>query len=155
MAARTLVSLDIRSIAVAALRIALGLLLVISGALKVGHAVELAAAIAAFRLLPAAAIAPIAIALPFFEIFIGIYLVLGLLTRLAAWAATVQFLLYGTAVASAVLRGLALQCGCFGPADRATTDWPHVAFDFGLALCAAFVAIFAPGYLALDRRISS
>ena len=146
--------MHIRSIAVAVLRIALGLLLAISGALKVGHAVDLASAIAAFRLLPAAAIAPLAVALPFFEVFVGVYLVLGLLTRWAALAATVQFVLYGTAVASAVLRGLALNCGCFGPADRATTDWPHVALDFGLALCAAFVAIFAPGYLALDRRIS-
>ncbi|MGC8484653.1 MAG: MauE/DoxX family redox-associated membrane protein [Candidatus Baltobacteraceae bacterium] len=147
--------MHIRSIAVAVLRIALGLLLAISGALKVGHAVELASAIAAFRLLPAAAIAPVAVALPFFEIFVGLYLILGLLTRWAALMAMLQFVLYGTAVASAVLRGLALNCGCFGPADRATTDWPHVAFDFGLALCAAFVAFFAPGYLALDRRISS
>ncbi len=145
----------VRPLATTILRIALGLLLLISGAVKVGHAVELAAAIAAFRLLPSAAIAPLAVALPFFEIFIGLYLILGLLTRWAALMAMLQFVLYGTAVASAVLRGLAVNCGCFGPADRATTDWPHVAFDFGLALCAAFVAIFAPGYLALDRRISS
>ncbi len=143
-----------RSVATTIIRIALGLLLVVSGALKIGHAIELASAIAAFRLLPAAAIAPIAIALPFFEVFVGLYLVVGMLTKWAALLAMLQFVLYGTAVASAVLRGLAVNCGCFGPSDRATTDWPHVAFDFGLALCAAFVAIYGPGFFALDRRIS-
>ncbi len=144
----------VRSVATTILRVGLGVLTIVTGALKIGHAVELASSIAAFRLLPASAIAPIALALPFFEIFVGLYLVLGLFTRWAAWLAMLQFFLYGTAIASAVLRGLAVNCGCFGPQDRATADWPHVAFDFGLGLCAAFVAIYAPGFLALDRRIS-
>ncbi|MDH2910912.1 MAG: DoxX family membrane protein [Candidatus Eremiobacteraeota bacterium] len=147
--------MSIRSAAVAAIRIILGILLIVAGALKVGHSVELAATIAAFRLLPAEAIAPIALALPFVEIFVGLYLVIGLLTRWAALFAALQFGLYGIAVASAILRGISADCGCFGPNDRATADWPHVAFDFGLALCAALVARFAPGSLALDRRISS
>jgi len=146
--------MHIRSAAVAALRIALGALLVVAGALKVGHAVELAASIAAFRLLPAAAVAPIALALPFLEIFVGIYLVIGLFTRWAALLAALQFALYGVAVASALLRGLSPDCGCFGPNDRAVADWPHVLFDLSLALCATVVALYAPGSLALDRRIS-
>jgi len=154
-AARTKASMNIRRAAVTMLRIALGVLLVVAGALKIGHALDLAASIASFRLLPPAIVAPLAVALPFVEIFVGLYLAIGLFTRWAAVLAALQFGLYGIAVASAVLRGLAPDCGCFGPNDRATADWPHAAFDFALALCATLVAIYAPGSLALDRRIST
>lgn len=137
------------------LRLALGLTLIVTGALKAGHAADLASAIAGFRLLPQAAIGPLAVALPYIEILVGGYLVLGLFTRLAAIAAAVQFVLYAGAIASAVIRNIPANCGCFGPHDTATADWPHVAFDMALALVALIIAAGAPGRLALDRRIAS
>lgn len=133
----------------------MGLVLVAAGVLKIGHAAALAASIAGFRLLPEGVIAPLSIVLPFIEIFIGLYLVVGLFTRFAGWFAAAQYVLYGAAIASAVIRGIPADCGCFGPNDSATADWPHVAFDLALALCCAFVARFAPGALALDERLKS
>lgn len=141
------------NVAVLVARLAVGGLLLAAGCLKVGHAPELAAAMAGFRLLPADVIAPIAIALPFFEMLLGGYLVAGLFTRAAGWASAVQFAVYGAAVASAVLRHIPANCGCFGPADAAVADWPHVSFDLVLALVSAFIALRAPGALALDRRL--
>jgi putative oxidoreductase len=135
------------------LRLILGGLLVVTGALKVGHAPELASAIAGFRLLPGGVVAPMALVLPFFELLIGFYLVAGLFTRAVAWISVVQFVLYAVAIASAVIRGIPANCGCFGPNDQATADWPHVAFDLGLALIAYVIARFAPGILAVDRRL--
>jgi uncharacterized membrane protein YphA (DoxX/SURF4 family) len=139
-------------IAVLVARVALGLLLIATGALKVGHAAELAAAIASFRLLPGAVAGPLALALPYVEIVLGLYLVAGLFTRAAAWCAAAQFLIYAGAIASAVARHIPADCGCFGPNDVAVADWPHVAFDVLLAAAALFVASFAPGAFALDRR---
>jgi len=141
------------SAAVFVARILLGGLLLATGILKAGHAAELAAAMAGFRLLPGIAIGPLALALPFFEIVLGGYLVAGLFTRIAGWVACVQFLVYGAAIASAVLRNIPANCGCFGPNDVAVADWPHVGFDLALALIAAFVARNAPGAFALDRRL--
>jgi uncharacterized membrane protein YphA (DoxX/SURF4 family) len=142
-------------LAVFLLRLALGGLLVVTGALKVGHAPDLASAIAGFRLLPADVIAPMAVILPVFEIVLGGYLVLGLFTAVAGWVAGVQFLLYAGAIASAVIRGIPANCGCFGPNDQATADWPHVGFDLALAAIAFVIARFAPGIFALDRRLHS
>jgi len=139
--------------AVLTVRVLLGGLLIVTGALKVGHAPDLAAAIAGFRLLPAAAIGPLALALPFFEILVGGYLVVGLFTRTTAVVTAVQFAIYAGAIASAVLRHIPANCGCFGPNDAAVADWPHVAFDLALVLVAAFIAYGAPGSLALDRRL--
>lgn len=138
---------------VTVLRVVLGLLLVLAGALKVGHAPDLASAIAGFRLLPPSVTAPIALVLPYFEILLGLYLAAGLFTRIAATVAAAQFVVYAAAIASAVIRHIPANCGCFGPNDAATADWPHVLFDLILAAVAAFIAYGAPGAFAVDRRL--
>lgn len=136
-------------------RLFLGGLLLLAGALKIGHAADLAAAIAGFRLLPAAIVGPLALALPYFELLLGGYLIAGLFVRIAAAIACVQFLAYAAAIASAVLRHLPAACGCFGPGDTAVADWPHVVVDVALAAVSAAIAAGAPGAWALDRRMRS
>jgi putative oxidoreductase len=140
-------------VAVFVVRIVLGGLLLVAGALKVAHPAELAAAIAGFRLLPAAIVGPLALALPWLELLLGGYLVAGLFTRSVAAVVAAQFLIYAGAVASAVARHIPADCGCFGPNDTAVADWPHVAFDLFLAAASAFVALRGPGPFALDRRM--
>jgi uncharacterized membrane protein YphA (DoxX/SURF4 family) len=143
------------AIAILVARVLLGGLLLVTGVLKVGHAPELAASLAGYRLLPAAVIEPLALGLPFFEILVGGYLAAGLFTRIAAWIACAQLLLYGGAIASAVMRHIPANCGCFGPNDVAKADWPHVAFDLALAAIAAFIALGAPGAASIDRRLTA
>jgi uncharacterized membrane protein YphA (DoxX/SURF4 family) len=135
------------------LRIALGLVFVAAGGLKIGHADVFASEIAGFQLLPHALIAPLALLLPFLELMVGVYLILGLFTRFAAWFAAAEMALFATAIASAVLRGISTSCGCFGPSDHATTSWPEVGRDLGFTLMAVIIAWWAPGALALDRRM--
>ena len=139
--------------AVLIVRVLLGALLIATGILKLGHAAELAAAIAGFRLLPAPVVAPLALGLPYFELLVGAYLVAGLFTRVTALVAAAQFALYAGAIASAVLRHIPANCGCFGPNDSAVADWPHVAFDALLVAAALFIAWGAPGAFAADRRL--
>ncbi len=141
--------------AVFVVRLLVGGLLLVAGALKVGHAAELAAAMAGFRLLPAAIVGPLAVAIPFVELLLGAYLVAGLFTRVVAAVVTLQFVCYAAAIASAVVRHLPVACGCFGPNDSAAADWPHVAFDLMLAAASIFVACGAPGALAVDRKLRS
>jgi uncharacterized membrane protein YphA (DoxX/SURF4 family) len=143
------------NVAVLVARILVGGVFVVAGGLKIGHADQFAAQIAAFRLVPQAVIAPMALLLPFLEVLLGIYLIVGLYTRLVAGIAIVQLLLFSAAIASAVLQGHSLSCGCFGPNDTSVTSWPEVGRDMALALVAAFIAWRAPGMLALDRRIGN
>lgn len=134
-------------------RVIVGALFVLAGATKVGHFNDLAAAIAGFRILPESIIAPLAVILPFFEIGLGAYLLLGLFTRTAAWIAAIQLAIYAGAIASAVVRHIPANCGCFGPQDQATADWPHVAVDIALAGICLLLARRAPGIFSLDKRI--
>ncbi len=137
------------------LRVAIGAVFVGAGVAKIGHGDLFAAQIAAFGIVPRPLIAPMALLLPFLEVILGGYLVVGLYTRVAAIIAVLQLALFATAIGSAVARGLSLSCGCFGPTDATVTSWPEVARDLGFAAVAAFVAWRAPGMLALDRRIGT
>jgi uncharacterized membrane protein YphA (DoxX/SURF4 family) len=137
------------------LRIVVGAIFLFAGAAKVGHADQFAAQIAGFRLLPQPAVAPLAVALPYLEILLGGYLVVGLFTRTAAWFAVALLAVFDLAVASAVVRGMTVSCGCFGPSDTTVTTWAEVARDAVFVLLAVIVALRPPGALAVDRRIGN
>lgn len=142
-------------IAVLILRVLIGGVFLVAGFSKAGHADVFAAQIAGFRLLPQIVIAPTALALPYLEMLLGGYLIVGLFTRASAWIATALLALFDAAIASAVVRGLTISCGCFGPNDTTVTSWTEVARDAVLVVLAAVVALRAPGMLAVDRRIGN
>ena len=96
-----------------------------------------------------------ALVLPFLEILLGGYLIVGLFTRAAAWIAVLLFAAFDGAIASAVVRGMTVSCGCFGPNDTTVTTWTEVVRDAVFVLLAVIVALRPPGTLALDRRIGN
>ena len=141
-------------IAVLVLRIAIGGLLIVAGVLKAHDGPSATAlSIAAYRILPSMPVKLLGVALPYLEILLGGYLVLGLFTRVAAWLATAQFLIFAGAVASLVIRQLPADCGCFGSSIPTPPSWGHVAADVLLAAFAAAIAWFGPGALAIDHRL--
>ncbi len=137
------------------LRLVIGGIFVVAGASKVGHGTLFAAQIAGFRLLPEGIIAPLAVILPFLEILLGGYLIVGFFTRIAGWVAVVMLALFDLAIASAVVRGMSVSCGCFGPNDTTVTTWAEVARDAVFVVLALAIALRPPGALALDRRIGN
>ncbi len=96
------------------LRLVLGGVLVVAGALKVTNLPASALAVHAYRLLPYELGQAVGYALPILELAIGILLLLGLFTRAAALVGTVLMAAFVIGIASAWARGLAIDCGCFG-----------------------------------------
>jgi uncharacterized membrane protein YphA (DoxX/SURF4 family) len=137
------------------LRVVLGLVFAVAGGLKIGHFDVFASQIAGFQLLPQPLVAPLALLLPFVEVLLGVYLILGLFTRASAAFAAFQLAVFSGAIASAVVRGISTSCGCFGPSDQTKTSWPEVARDACFVVVAIFIAWRAPGALALDRRMET
>lgn len=137
------------------LRVAIGGIFIFAGISKMGNPALFAAEIAGFRLLPSGVIAPIALVLPYLEVLLGGYLVIGLFTRAAAWIAVLLLGVFDAAIASAVVRGLTVNCGCFGPNDTTVTTWGEVARDAVFIVLALVIALRPPGMLALDRRIGN
>jgi len=122
-------------------RIALGLLFVAAGALKIGHASDLAATITAFRFgLPGPLVAIAAVALPPVELLLGVYLIGGWLLPVTSAVAATLLAVFIAAVASVVARGLSVSCGCFGAADSAPATWWTVVRDVVFLIPAIYLA---------------
>jgi putative oxidoreductase len=81
---------------------------------KVRDPLQFADSIAAFAILPTALISPFALSLPLFEFTCGLLLLWPQTRRMGALAVAVISVVFFTALLSALLRGLTLDCGCFG-----------------------------------------
>ena len=122
-------------------RLALAALLIVAGVLKLGHADDLASVISTFSLgLPGPVVAFIAVALPPFEVLLGIYLAGGWFLPQTSVVATALIAAFIAAIASVVARGITAPCGCFGPADSAPATWATVLRDVIFVVPAAYLA---------------
>ncbi len=106
-----------------------------------------------YRLLPAALEAPFAYTLPFVEVLVGLYLLVGLLTRVAAIGACLLMVLFLVAQAQAWARGLSLDCGCFGGLARERVGLGTMLRDVGLGLPTLVLAFRPARLLSLDRTL--
>lgn len=96
-------------------RLVLGGVFLYAGAAKVLDPGGLAASIRAYDLsLPEWFVSLSTHSLPLLEILLGLYLLVGLFTRPAAWAASFLTVLFLAALLQGALRGLEIDCGCFG-----------------------------------------
>jgi putative oxidoreductase len=108
-------------------RIALGGLFVFAGATKAYDPGAFAVEIQRYNLIPWLPGALAAVYLPWLEILVGALLVVKRFDRGALMLITCLLLVFSFALASATVRGLGIDCGCFGKAFAATgTVFPLV-----------------------------
>jgi uncharacterized membrane protein YphA (DoxX/SURF4 family) len=136
-----------------AIRIAAGAVWIVAGAAKVGELRTFETQVAQYRLLPHVLTAAFAYALPFVELLVGLYLLVGLLTRAAAIVACVLLALFLIALAQAWARGLNLDCGCFGSLTHSRVGAWSIVRDLAIGLPAVVMAIWPARRLSLDRRL--
>jgi uncharacterized membrane protein YphA (DoxX/SURF4 family) len=106
-----------------------------------------------YGILPGALAGPFAYALPFAEVGIGLYLVVGLFVRGTALAGTFLLLAFLAAQASAMVRGLSLDCGCFGSLVESTVGPLTLLRDLGLGIPTFLMLAWPARTLSLDRRL--
>ncbi|PIW64123.1 MAG: hypothetical protein COW13_01230 [Candidatus Omnitrophica bacterium CG12_big_fil_rev_8_21_14_0_65_50_5] len=103
------------------LRIFIGLVFLVSGFEKsVSPYQNFLYALQGYQFLPSFLEIAVAKIVPWIELLIGVFLVLGLWTRQALFAAAVMFTGFIIIVGQALIRGIDLaECGCFG-------EWIHI-----------------------------
>ncbi len=120
------------------IRVALGVMFLVSAAGKLGDLGAVVAEVRQYGLLPEPLPIPFGYALPFGEVAVGIMLVLGLFTRLAAAGGSLLMIAFMIAIAYRLLTaGGAADCGCFGLLGQEKLTWltfgRDVVFLVGLA----------------------
>ena len=118
------------------LRLCVAGIFLYAGILKLQNPVAFADSIAGFQMVPQVFITLIAVGLPLLEIFLGGLLLTGWLQRRVAFSLLLLSLLFFGAFAQAVVRGLNVDCGCFGELDAFAND-PISALFRSLLLVAA------------------
>ena len=88
--------------------------------------------------------------MPFVELFVGAYLLVGLLTRVAAVAACVLIVVFVIAQAQAWARGLSLDCGCFGTLSHEHVGLWTIVRDVALGLPSLVMAFYPARLLSVD-----
>ncbi|HEY3270503.1 MAG TPA: MauE/DoxX family redox-associated membrane protein [Geothrix sp.] len=103
-----------------AVRIALGLVFIAAALPKIGDPPGFAKAIWAYQLVPGPALNPMALVLPWLELFCGLALCLGIWIRAAAAWVAMMLLAFGFALSINLARHHPVDCGCFGGAAQKT-----------------------------------
>jgi uncharacterized membrane protein YphA (DoxX/SURF4 family) len=138
-----------------AARVVLGAVYLVAGGLKVIDPQSSVAAVRAYRLLPTSVATIVGWGLPFAEVALGLLLLAGVATRLVAAVAAVLLVMFIAAVASAAIRGLSIDCGCFGGggdvAPGQTAYGIEIVRDAGLLLLALWLVWQPRSRFALDR----
>ncbi len=95
------------------------------GVEKLQHAKDFASTVQAYHVLPPNIASIYAGCLPWLEILIGLYLLVGLFTRITAAACGGLLLSFIIALSVVLIRGEAIECGCYvgGSAPEPVTWW--------------------------------
>ena len=111
-------------------------------------------AVRAYRLLPEAVVPLVGTMLPFLELALAAFLLVGLFTRLAAFAWLVMMAGFVTGVVWAWAHGLSIDCGCFGGGGdvaEGTTNYPlHMLERGGFVVLGTYLAIWPRSRFSLD-----
>lgn len=141
-----------------AFRLILGGVLLVAGALKVSDPYSSATSVRAYQILPVDLANFLGFILPFAEVVIGIFLIVGIWVRLNAIAGGALMVMFIIAIGQAWIRGISLDCGCFGKGGLLETDelpvWNYtieIARDIVLAVFAFYIYRFPKGKLGLDK----
>jgi hypothetical protein len=121
-------------------RVSIAGLFLYAGALKLADPNSFAQDLLHYRVVPEPLAGLLAVGLPVLEVVLG----LGLLTRAymngAALLAGAALAVFAAAMAQAKVRGINLDCGCFGAAASMQVSWTKVAINLGLAILCLWIA---------------
>ena len=137
-------------------RLILGGVLLAAGGLKVGHLQKSAMAVRAYEVLPIPVANVIGYSLPWIEVGLAIFLILGVFVKQSAMASGALMFIFIIGIAQAGLRGLSIDCGCFGGGGQVaagqTKYLAEIFRDVGLLAIALALTKFPGGKFGLDRQ---
>lgn len=137
-------------------RLGLAAVWLTSGILKAVDPDQTYVAVRAYDVLPMAGVEIVAAILPWFEIALGVLILIGAGLRLVAALSAALLLMFIAGVVQAWARGLSIDCGCFGGggavAAGQTAYVQELLRDIGFIVLAAWMIVRPRTLLSLDAR---
>ena len=135
------------------LRLVVGGVLLLAGIAKLADRMTFRQAVAEYEVLPGALERPFAALVPWLETALGMLLLLGLGTAVAASLAVPLFLSFAAAISINLARGRQFDCHCFGSVESEGIGWPALLRSASLSLAALVVAVGASRFGALEAPL--
>jgi protein-disulfide isomerase/uncharacterized membrane protein YphA (DoxX/SURF4 family) len=125
---------------------------------KMGDPAASVRAVRAYRILPEWLAKAVGYGLPFLELGLAVLLLIGLATRVAAIVSSALLVVFLAGIVSAAVRGLQIECGCFGGggqlgAGRSTAYTGEILRDTGLLIVSALLVWAYRTRYAVDDSI--
>jgi hypothetical protein len=125
----------------------LGVVFLVAGGAKIAHPAGFFSDLLGFRVpLPEIILRLVAVALPWLEAIAGLGLLLNFWRETIRPLVALLYLVFVVMLGQAVIRGLDLNCGCFGSSGQGWFERPDVALGRAVLLFAAAL------YVAAERR---
>ena len=138
-------------------RLGLAAVWLVSGMLKAVDPAQTYVAVRAYDVLPRSLLSVVAGVLPWFELALGLLLLVGIGTRAVAVLSAALLLVFIAGVTQAWVRGLSIDCGCFGGggavAPGQTQYVQEILRDVGFLALAVWLIVRPRTLFAAERRL--
>jgi len=135
-------------------RLAMAGILIAAAIPKVQDIQQSIIAVRAYRLLPEITVKFVGTTLPFLELTLALFLLLGLFTRISAIVWLVMMLGFMVGVGWVWYKGYSIDCGCFGgggDVDEGSTNYPlHMLERVGFVVLGTWLLIWPRTKFSLD-----
>lgn len=134
------------------LRLYLGGVFVVAGYGKILEPFDFALSIATYQILPLTLVNLFAILLPWLELFTGVFLIVGLLTKENAFLVSLMMVMFTAALGIALSKGLQINCGCFASGEAAVEiSYRTLLRDLTWLAMGLFIWKYDDGRFGADR----
>lgn len=133
-------------------RIIIGLIFIFAGAEKINDPLSFSDSILNYKLFPLVFANSIAIIIPWIEITTGLLLVLGISVKENAAIVCSFLLIFTILVAITAIRGLNIDCGCFGGDYSQKAGLSKIIENILLLILGINLLIFGSDVLSISRQ---
>ena len=133
------------------IRIILGLIFIYSAITKMVDLNYFVKALENYKILPQETLNLFALVIPWIEMIIGIFLLLGFFVKESALVGSIMTGIFIVAVITALTRGLNIDCGCFGTGDGSKVGIMKLIEDFIILLGFIWITLNGSEFLVIMK----